>query len=187
MGVFLDIQTLAQQAKKRGESNSPNLAGQLAEQYTIDNCPQLIKDYIGYQVHQYVSEFPNYLKRFIVNTTDSKIELHNMWCNYQKKYEYNPIHVHEGLFSFVFWVKIPFSYADEAKHETGRNSNFAQAGAFQFHYLDALGNINNHPLFPLEGDFVLFPAQLNHSVYPFYTSDGYRITISGNLSFNTSK
>jgi hypothetical protein len=31
--------------------------------------------------------------------------------------------------------------------------------------------------------FVLFPATLQHSVAPFYTSDGYRISVAGNLDF----
>ena len=32
-----------------------------------------------------------------------------------------------------------------------------------------------------EGTIVMFPSWLNHSVYPFYTSDDYRISISGNI------
>ena len=30
-----------------------------------------------------------------------------------------------------------------------------------------------------EGKIILFPADLAHAVYPFYTSDDYRITMSG--------
>jgi len=33
-----------------------------------------------------------------------------------------------------------------------------------------------------EGRVVMFPAKLLHVVYPFYTSNGYRISIAGNLS-----
>ena len=33
-----------------------------------------------------------------------------------------------------------------------------------------------------EGTMILFPSSLNHNVYPFYTSDDYRISISGNLN-----
>ena len=32
-----------------------------------------------------------------------------------------------------------------------------------------------------EKKIIMFPAGLNHVVYPFYTSDDYRITISGNV------
>jgi len=29
----------------------------------------------------------------------------------------------------------------------------------------------------------MFPSQLIHAVYPFYTSDEYRISVSGNIKF----
>ena len=34
------------------------------------------------------------------------IKLHNLWVNYQKKNQYNPIHVHSGVVSFVIFVDI---------------------------------------------------------------------------------
>jgi hypothetical protein len=55
---------------------------------------------------------------------------------------------------------------------------------FQFHYTDILGNITGAVL-PIdkkwEGQMLLFPALLNHSVFPFYSSNDYRISVSGNL------
>ena len=35
------------------------------------------------------------------------------------------------------------------------------------------------------GKCMIFPAVLKHMVYPFFTSDDYRITVSGNLVLNT--
>jgi hypothetical protein len=32
-----------------------------------------------------------------------------------------------------------------------------------------------------EGKMLMFPNSAYHTVYPFYTSDDYRITVSGNL------
>ena len=37
------------------------------------------------------------------------IKLHNLWVNYQKKNQYNPIHVHSGVVSFVIFVDIPYA------------------------------------------------------------------------------
>ena len=34
-----------------------------------------------------------------------------------------------------------------------------------------------------EGYFVIFPSNLNHQVFPFYSSDDYRITVAGNINF----
>jgi len=47
-----------------------------------------------------------------------------------------------------------------------------------------LGNIRSHDL-PVDKSYekklLLFPATMRHSVYPFYTSDDYRISVSGNF------
>ena len=34
-----------------------------------------------------------------------------------------------------------------------------------------------------EGKMLVFPSKLQHLVYPFYTSDEHRITVSGNVNF----
>jgi len=34
-----------------------------------------------------------------------------------------------------------------------------------------------------ENKLLMFPASYNHQVYPFYTSDEERITVSGNVRF----
>ena len=38
-----------------------------------------------------------------------------------------------------------------------------------------------------EGSMLFFPAKLKHIVYPFYNCDKERISISGNIRFNTSE
>ena len=38
-----------------------------------------------------------------------------------------------------------------------------------------------------QGMLVFFPSRLNHIVYPFYNCDETRISISGNISSDTSK
>ena len=35
-----------------------------------------------------------------------------------------------------------------------------------------------------EKKLIVFPARMNHGVMPFYSSDGYRISVSGNLEVN---
>ena len=57
---------------------------------------------------------------------------------------------------------------------------------FVFLMINEVGQIVSHAV-PVdkewEGKMALFPASLNHQVYPFYTSDEYRISISGNVGF----
>ena len=36
--------------------------------------------------------------------------LNRWWVNYQKQNEFNPIHNHAGVYSFVIWMKIPYDF-----------------------------------------------------------------------------
>jgi len=36
----------------------------------------------------------------------------------------------------------------------------------------------------INGSLVLFPSTLHHQVYPFFESDDYRVSISGNIYFD---
>ena len=184
--VLKKVRSLCSAAKDFGKSQNDKLAGQLEEEWYIN--PKLIdsevREYILQNVRDY-NERWNYLDSLRVNTSAHVIDIGNMWVNYQKKTEFNPIHYHDGVFSFVMWIDIPFSYEEEAEIPLAKKSNKAQCGKFQFHYINMLGGITNHAVEAKEGDFALFPAGLNHSVSPFYTSDGYRISVSGNLYYIT--
>lgn len=103
------------------------------------------------------------------------------WINYQKKYDFNPMHFHSGDYSFVIWWKIPYSIEEE-------NSVFPKVehkynGYFSFYYIKNGGVVTSD--LPVdktwEKKICIFPANLLHGVNPFYTSDEYRITFSGNL------
>ena len=110
------------------------------------------------------------------------------WRNIeQKKYEYNPIHQHDGVFTFVIWYQIPFYKEDEVKYGPGKEPNleFNHNGEFEFVYHNGKekGIVFEHLNVDknMEGYMAIFPSDLHHIVYPFYTSDDYRITLSGNI------
>ena len=42
--------------------------------------------------------------------------------------------------------------------------------------------LNTHAHLPSVGDMFIFPAQLPHWVYPFKTTEGERVSISGNIN-----
>lgn len=117
-------------------------------------------------------------------TDTSKLTLSSCWCNFQKKYEFNPVHQHSGVLSFVIWVNIPYTLEAEHASTSVKYSNRPVAGCFEFLYTDVLGTINAHVV-PCEkseeNTLILFHSKMKHSVAPFYTSDEYRITISGNI------
>jgi len=107
----------------------------------------------------------------------------DFWVNFQKKYEYNPPHVHTGIFSFVIWNKIPYNRKEEEKLYPGVKGEKNKNGCFCFYHQE------NHVLIetriPLDETYenmiCVFPSSLTHAVFPFYTSDEYRISVSGNI------
>ena len=109
----------------------------------------------------------------------------DFWVNFQNKYEFNPFHMHHATISFVIWMKIPYEYDNERKTQEAEGiGEQCRSGCFEILYTDILGRILNY-IYPLssnsEGTVLIFPSQLSHQVYPFYTSDEERISISGNL------
>ena len=61
------------------------------------------------------------------------LRLRQCWVNYMKKYEFNPLHNHSGLYSFVIFVKIPFDLNNEFKSARTRNPNQRYPGCFSFY------------------------------------------------------
>ena len=159
-----------------------SLAGQITKEYQITKSLPLLNPYLEEMGRAYQKEWNYYPKE---NPNDNDLKVESVWVNMQKKLEVNPLHNHDGTLSFVAWLYVPFKLEDERKVENVKNSRTVElASTFQFVYTTALGNIVNMPLFVesgWEGRIVMFPAKLLHMVYPFQTTDDYRISIAGNL------
>ncbi len=110
-----------------------------------------------------------------------KYDMKNMWINHSYKYDFNPVHVHEGCFAFVIWISIPYNLEDElALHEGHAEVN----SLFAFNWTNAKGRLRMTPLHidkSWEWNIILFDAFLPHSVFPFYTSDEVRVSIAGDV------
>lgn len=120
-------------------------------------------------------------------SAEFETELHmiDLWVNFQAKHDFNPPHRHSGVYSFVLWLSVPYNIDEEKRQPRSLDSHDPLAGAFSFTYQNCLGQIVNFSIpvdRKMEGCLCLFPAELMHQVYPFYTSDEYRISISGNLT-----
>jgi hypothetical protein len=174
--------------KNRKENHNNELAGNINESCVLkDEDNWFFKNVLVGCMTEYVKEFgetgsiPNIL------TKNCKYTLDSMWVNYQKKYEFNPLHNHGGVFSFVIWIQIPTSYKKESNLKFVKHASYKPVASFQFVGVNMLGQITRHDynLEPEdEGTMLFFPSQLHHQVYPFYTSNKKRITISGNLKLN---
>jgi hypothetical protein len=154
------------------------LAGNIAREYELSaECKYHINNILQPHLKSYVDNIPQTPKglQFFIG---------GAWVNFQKKYEFNPVHQHTDSYSFVIWIKIPYTIENEKQNTSVKYSNMPVAGAFSFLYSDSLGEISSHIIpadITYESTLLIFPAKLKHCVYPFYTSDEYRISVSGNF------
>ena len=114
-----------------------------------------------------------------------EFELEALWVNYQKQYEFNPIHNHSGLFSFVVFMKIPTHWKEQHALPFSVDATLPSASDFQFVWTTKDSEVCTTTNFQLssedEGRMLFFPAYLRHQVYPFYGCEEERVTISGNI------
>jgi hypothetical protein len=189
-------------AKKKPSCMKKGLAGHVSNSYKLDDPQKLIIPSLYNNVFNQVdnpimyefmkTEVTKIYKR--INTEGEKIEpyLSDLWVNFQKKGEFQPIHDHSGMFSFVIWMDIPYNYKDEAKLPFAKsNCTPPRGGNFTFTIPDGTSRSVREEIIEMSpemnGYCCFFPSDLSHQVYPFYTSDKDRISISGNISYRTEE
>jgi len=116
------------------------------------------------------------------------LDADDFWINYQKKNEFNPVHNHVGILSWVVWNKIPYNVKDEIKTsqlvQNFPTPFFNSASSFSFVFEEGLGTLGQFPILvdkKMQNYICMFPSYLNHKVDPFYTSDDYRVSFAGNI------
>lgn len=179
-----DIKTKNFSAKK---VNS-NLAGNLEKEFELIECHSYVNSLLLPIMKTYDKQFkiadeigaPVFEKPMPIN-------LKKLWVNFQEKHDFNPIHRHGGVISFVIWINIPYYIEIEKSHPASKDSTSNVPGHFQFIYSNILGETSSFNI-PADHNFknqmVMFPSKLSHGVYPFRTSDEYRISVSGNFGFD---
>ena len=165
------------------EAYNSNLAGQIKKEFNLTKSKKYLNELLLPYVKKYMNETKLYTSYHILSE-DRPLFLEMAWANFQKKYEYNPVHNHSGLVSFVLYLNIPYDMAKEKKSSPGRDSNMNAAGSFEFHFpspimgvLTTTIQIDQSMLY----NCLIFPSSISHSVHPFYYSKGTRISISGNF------
>ena len=131
-------------------------------------------------------ECNNYYEDYIEGDKSlPKFKMNTFWVNYQKQYEFNPLHKHSALYSFVVFMKIPTHWKEQHALPICVNSNNPLASDFEFVWSEKnseLCRIKSFSLSPEdEGRMLFFPAMLHHQVHPFYECEEERVTISGNI------
>jgi AraC-like DNA-binding protein len=153
---------------------------------------------------RYLRDCHTYLERLLVPHVDAfiqgfdfgfhlsreevsqKLGMSRSWVNFHTKHDYNPSHNHFGQLSFVIWLRIPYTFEQENLLHKPKDGYSKMNGDFHFQWIDTTGLIRSHSLdadASRENYLCLFPATLHHNVFPFYSTDETRITVSGNWRF----
>jgi hypothetical protein len=174
------------------ESFNYGLLGHMQEEYSLNHVKHNMQDFLLAVAKTWTDANPGYLESFEEACKDKPwgLYLDNLWVNIQRKHEFNPVHHHSGALSFVIWMKIPYDLEEEVKYfppcsgTPGNESGNSYTSKFCFYYTDTVGRITPAKV-PVdksfEGTILMFPSSLHHAVYPFYTSDDTRISVSGNI------
>jgi len=172
------------------ESFTPSLAGHIQKEFQLTKSCSHIEQLVLPFVDLFDETF-SYLR--FLNVLDKSLPwgLSRAWVNFQKKHEFNPVHNHTGVFSFVIYLKIPFTKEEESKVFPPMSNGYKRNNSnFFFEYTNSLGQIMMEDL-PVYEDYentmIFFPACMRHGVYPFYTSDDYRISVAGNIELKTGR
>ena len=172
--------------KNKKQSMTAALAGNIDSSFELkDTNDWFFTNCITKLLNAYGKNFIN-LGGNIPNSNSHPYYMNSWWVNFQKQHEFNPLHNHFGVYSFVIFMKIP---VDFEKQNEGCDNNNPMKSAFQFAYTNIMGEIKTeeYHLSPEdEGPMLFFPSGLSHQVYPFYNCDKERITVSGNISINTN-
>ena len=163
-----------------------NLAGNIKQEYSLDKFKKKYEEFIIKQAFGNEIFLKNLKEINVLYPNDQSFTLGKLWVNFQKKYEFNPIHNHDGVFNFILFIQIPFFIEEELQKGPGVKSNNNLAGHLQFIEAGPKGHINAENLGvdkTWEKTGLIFRSYLNHCVYPFFSTDKERITVSGNVYF----
>mgnify|MGYP003112616020 CR=1 len=161
------------------------LAGHLKQEYQLKWPEEFeVRLHQGIRSSELLKEYIDTIK---LNNAYSYLSLTNLWVNYQAKHEFNPVHDHSGVLSFIIFLQVPYDLTAE---ENMFNANISETSKLQFLTTNNLGEIIATTV-PVDQSYVnkllMFPSKLRHQVYPFFTSNEHRITVSGNFCYDINQ
>ena len=186
--VVENIWKVINEAREQPEDMKPELAGNISSSIRLDASSPLLEKFVSEVLPSFMdSHIQNYGSPWRAVIKEGQgFNLDSLWVNFQKKHEFNPPHDHSGVFSFVIWMQIPTSFAEQRELPICADSNADNViSNFAFSYTNTLGKVSTFAYNmekEAEGYMVMFPSQMLHQVFPFYDNEGERISISGNIS-----
>ena len=172
------VKRLYDDGVKELESYNHRLAGHLKTQFLYN------KDTIVWfykEMQEYWSCYREQHSNFH-SLENKQVNLHasDLWVNFMKPGDFNPIHTHGGDISFVLYLDVPVELEKEANEHEGQSTppGYLEFQFTQFQKEKWFTNVVK--MKPETGTIIIFPAMLQHWVMPF-KSNVTRVSVSGNL------
>ena len=181
------VDELNDKMSTRLDDYSDQLVGKVSEELAFDDEIKLIAQK---SLGQFVGKYQNYTeyrnsmgaKTLDTENNNYALQVVSGWFVRQFENEYNPLHIHTGSrLSCVGYLKLPEGIEEE--WEEDYKDHHPSNGHIQFASGTPSGyTCTNFIIKPQVGDIYIFPSQLFHCVYPFYTK-GERRSFSMNMNF----
>ena len=172
------IKKLKAEGKKAKESYNKALAGHLDNQFLY---PNNVQQWFYQEIHPIIIAYRNgHCKFHGIKDINVEFSADDLWVNYMKAGDFNPIHTHSGDYSFVLFLDVPKQLKKEQENFKGTSN---PPGTLMFEYTQQARPrwaTTGTTITPETGDLYIFPALLQHWVAPF-KSKITRISVSGNL------
>lgn len=172
------IKELLIQGKKTKQSYNRSLAGHLDNQflYSVE-----VQNWFYKEITPILQAYrEGHCKYHGVESLNVELSFDDLWINYMKAGDFNPVHTHNGDYSFVIFLQVPDKLKQEMRDFKGTS---AKPGMLMFEYTQQAKPrwaTTGTAIAPETGDMYIFPALLQHWVAPF-KSKVERISVSGNI------
>jgi len=172
------VKDLLIQGKKTKQSYNRSLAGHLDNQFLY---PVEVQNWFYKEITPILQAYrEGHCKYHGIENLNVELSFDDLWINYMKAGDFNPMHTHGGDYSFVIFLQVPDKLKQEMRDFEGTS---AKPGMLMFEYTQQAKPrwaTTGTAIAPETGDMYIFPALLQHWVAPF-KSKVERISVSGNI------
>jgi len=176
---------------------SSNLVGKLKDEYSLyldDNHPDIENhNFIPDDVHRWIKDrIHQYLQS--LNAPYMGIKTYTTWVNEYKAGDYNPNHIHVGIrrnteiqgrhgagLACVMCLKVPEDFGAEITNEGVPGYDRNGYTEFTTGNPRSLFANSQTTIRFMPGDFIIFPYDMYHCVYPHFSKNGIRRTMPTNV------
>ena len=163
---------------RKEDSYNKKLAGHLNHQFLYKVETQ---NWFYKEIHPILNAYRNgHCKFHGIKDLAVELKFDDLWVNYMKPGDFNPLHTHGGDYSFVLFLDVPEKLSKEQKDFEGTSMKPGMLGFEYTQQAKPPWATTGVVVKPETGDFFMFPALLQHWVAPF-KSNVTRISVSGNM------